>query len=207
MTLSEQLHAGVKDLGLKLDEDQRQRLLKYLALMSKWNQVHNLTAIRNPADMVSHHLLDSLAVVPYVEDGPLLDVGSGAGLPGIPLAIAKPTQAITTLDSNDKKCAFMRQAVAELNIMNVSVCFHRVEDWKPSNTFAQVVSRAFSELSNFVKSCAHLLSPGGHLLAMKGQLPRDEIARLPTNFEVKRIEPLEVPGLDAERHLLWIAAK
>jgi 16S rRNA (guanine527-N7)-methyltransferase len=114
---------------------------------------------------------------------------------------------VATLDSNDKKCAFMRQAAAELKLDNVSVYSHRIEDWRRIQAFAQIISRAFAELADFVRSCAHLLAPGGHLLAMKGQLPQDEIARLPAEFEVKKIERLEVPGLSAERHLLWIGAK
>lgn len=206
MNPATQLKTGVEALGLTLSDHQQQQLLDYLALMKKWNHVYNLTAIREDEAMVSHHLLDSLAVLPHLGPEALLDVGSGAGLPGIPLAIAQPERAVTTLDSNDKKCAFMRQAAAELKLNNVSVCFHRIEDWQPTEAFTQIISRAFAELADFVRGCAHLLAPGGHLLAMKGRLPQEEIARLPAGFGVKRIERLEVSGLDAERHLLWIRA-
>ena len=207
MSLAAQLEAGAMSLGLELSGTQRDALCKYLDLLKKWNRVYNLTAIRDENEMLTHHLLDSLAVVPFLSEENLLDVGSGPGFPGIPIAIAKPQQAVTVLDSNDKKCAFMRQAVAELNLENVSVCLQRVEVWTPGVHYSQIISRAFASLSDFVERCRHLLAPGGQLLAMKGQFPQDEIQVLPADFELQRTQRLDVPGLNAERHLLWLAPK
>jgi 16S rRNA (guanine527-N7)-methyltransferase len=207
MSLAAQLEAGAMSLGLELSGTQRDALCKYLDLLKKWNRVYNLTAIRDENEMLTHHLLDSLAVVPFLSEENLLDVGSGPGFPGIPIAIAKPQQAVTVLDSNDKKCAFMRQAVAELNLENVSVCLQRVEVWTPGVRYSQIISRAFASLPDFVERCRRLLAPGGQLLAMKGQFPQDEIQVLPADFELQRTQRLDVPGLNAERHLLWLAPK
>lgn len=206
MNTQQALERGAAALGVPLQAHQRQQLIDYLALLQKWNRVYNLTAIRNEADMLSHHLLDSLAVVPHLNAGPILDVGSGAGLPGLPIAIAQPTRAVTLLDSIEKKVVFQRQAAAELSLVNVSACLRRAEQWQPAEKFPLIISRAFAELGQFASWCSHLLAPGGRLIAMKGIYPEAEIAALPPAFKVERSLKLDVPGLGAERHLIWIEA-
>lgn len=201
MNPGERLRRGLETLGLSLDQDRQGRLLAYLELLHKWNRTYNLTAIREPESMLSHHLLDSLALMPYVGASPLLDVGSGAGLPGIPLAIVRPELPVTLLDGVDKKCAFIRQASIQLGLGNVKVVHTRVQDWRPAERFGQIVSRAFSELEEFVALTAHLLAEGGRWLAMKGTRPDAELARLHAARLVQCI-PLSVPSLDAERHLI-----
>lgn len=201
MSLPDRFCHGLEALDLGLDAERRGRLLDYLDLLGKWNKTYNLTAIREPERMLSHHLLDSLAILPHVGPAPLLDVGSGAGLPGIPLAIARPDLQVTLLDGVDKKCAFMRQASIQLGLGNISVVHARVEAWRPGQRFGQIVSRAFSELAEFVALTAHLLAEGGRWLAMKGTRPDTELARL-EGARLAQCVPLRVPGLDAERHLL-----
>ena len=198
------LDAGIDALGLVLGGPRRARLEQYLLLLEKWNRVYNLTAIRDRARMITHHLLDSLAVLPYVSGPRVLDVGSGAGLPGIPLAVANPELEVTLLDSNHKKVAFMRQAIGELGLRNAAVVADRVESWPTEARFDTIVSRAFAELGEFVTPCARLLAPGGVFVAMKGVHPHEEIERLPAGFRVERVIRLEVPGLDAERHLVIV---
>lgn len=193
---------GIAALGLQLDAATQQRLLDYIALLDKWNKVYNLTAVRDPAEMLTQHLLDSLAVLPYVDGGTLLDVGTGPGLPGIPVALARPELAVTLLDSNQKKTTFVRQAIAELRLANATVVCTRIEAWQPEHRFDAVISRAFSELSEFVKLSARFCRPGGKLLAMKGIYPEQELARLPTGVTVERVIALAVPGLDKQRHLV-----
>jgi 16S rRNA (guanine527-N7)-methyltransferase len=198
MTPEGALERGLAELALGLSEDAIGALLKYVALIEKWNRTYNLTAIRSPLDMVSHHLLDSLAVVAHLPMTPhatLADVGSGAGLPGIPLAIARPQWRITLNDSSQKKTAFLRQAAIDLRLSNVAVHEGRVESWRPAMPFAVVISRAFAELADFVSRCRHLVAPEGTLAAMTGAAPQ------PSPGEVI---PLTVPLLDARRHLvLW----
>jgi 16S rRNA (guanine527-N7)-methyltransferase len=179
-------------------------LLDYLALLQKWNRIYNLTAVREPAKMVSHHLLDALAVVPQVAAASVLDVGSGAGVPGIPLAIALPRIHVTLLDASQKKTAFLRQAKLELQLANVAVECARAEDWRPGRTFEFVISRAFSELAAFVAVAGRHVAQGGRLAAMKGAYPREEIARLPAGWRLERALPIAVPGLRAQRHVLLI---
>jgi 16S rRNA (guanine527-N7)-methyltransferase len=191
-------------LGLSLSREQQQALLRYVALMQKWNQVYNLTAIREPERMLSHHILDSLAVVSHIRPGRVLDVGSGAGLPGIPLAVARPELTVTLLDSNQKKTAFIQQVIAELGLKNAQVINQRVENWRAPRPFDTIISRAFAELSDFVRQTRHLLAPGGEFVAMKGQRPDMEIAHLSEAFRLNRVVELAVPGLDAERHLVFI---
>src|SRR5713226_8155512 len=176
--LGKRLEQGLAELGLALGREARTKLLEYLALLEKWNQVYNLTAIRDAEKMVSGHLLDCLAVVPYVSGAHVLDAGSGAGLPGIPLAVAKPGIQVALLDSNHKKAAFLRQAVAELPLKNASVVCERVESWRSAEKFDCIISRAFSEIAEFVTLTKHLLAPGGVLAAMKGVHPFEEIERL-----------------------------
>jgi 16S rRNA (guanine527-N7)-methyltransferase len=206
MSPAEQLERGIAALGLAIDQATQMRLLDYTALIGKWNQVYNLTAIREPEKMVSHHLLDCLAVLPHIAPRRLLDVGSGAGLPGIPLALALPGIHVTLLDSNHKKCAFLRQAVLELGLKNVDVCSERVETWKPQEKFDVIISRAFSELAEFVRLTRHLLAPGGVFAAMKGLNPHEEIEKLPEGCQALQVLPLSVPGLEAGRHLVIVKA-
>lgn len=194
---------GLKQLAIELGQLQIELLLRYLKLVIKWNRVHNLTAIREPLDMVSLHLLDSLAIVPFLREGAILDVGTGAGLPGIPLAIAMPESRVTLLDTSSKRTAFLTQAISELRLDNASVVNARVEQWH-GGPFDVIVSRAFSELRDFVEASRHLLAAGGTFAAMKGVRPDAEIAGLPQPFFVTRVEALKVPGVNAERHLVMI---
>lgn len=202
MTVEHQLTAGIAALGLALPDGAEHKLLAYLALLDKWNRVYNLTAVRNAERMVSHHLLDSLAAVPFFQGTSVLDVGSGGGLPGIPLAIARPELQVTLIDSIAKKTAFLLQAKAELSLSNLNVVTSRVEDFRPETGFDVVTSRAFSDLKEFVVLTRHLLKPGGRWLAMKGLYPHEEIAMLPDFAKVNADRALAVPGLDASRHLI-----
>ena len=204
MSAADQLKRGLIALGLTLDRDTQQRLLDYIALIEKWNRVYNLTAIREPEKMVSRHLLDSLAVAPHLHAKRLLDVGSGAGLPGIPLALAKPDTHVTLLDSNHKKAAFLNQAVIELKLKNADVCSERVESWQKQNRFDVIISRAFSDMGEFVRITRHLLAPGGMFAAMKGLHPYEEIDKLPPGCKVQQVLPLAIPGLEGARYLVLI---
>ena len=204
MSTADQLKRGLIGLGLTLDRDTQQRLLDYIALIEKWNRAYNLTAIREPEKMVSHHLLDSLAVAPHLHARRLLDVGSGAGLPGIPLALANPDTHVTLLDSNHKKAAFLNQAVMELKLKNADVCSERVESWQTQNRFDVIISRAFSDMSEFVRVTRHLLAPGGMFAAMKGLHPYEEIDKLSPDCKVRQVLPLAIPGLEGARHLVLI---
>ncbi|HKA39355.1 MAG TPA: 16S rRNA (guanine(527)-N(7))-methyltransferase RsmG [Burkholderiales bacterium] len=204
MTLAQQLAQGVKELGIALPASAQERLLQYLALLQKWNRVYNLTAVRETHRMVSEHLLDCLAVTPYIGKKTILDVGSGAGLPGIPLAVALPAARVTVVDSNHKKAAFLQQAVTELKLANVAVACERVEGWKPAARFEVVISRAFSDLAELVTLAGRHVAAGGCLAAMKGVHPYDEIAQLPSGWQVRQTQTLTVPGLRAQRHLVLI---
>lgn len=201
------LAEGLARLNLALPAAVQQRLLDYITLVRKWNKVYNLTAVRDRDKMLTHHLLDSLAVAPHVAAAStLLDVGSGAGLPGIPLALALPAAQVTLLDSNHKKCAFLNQAVIELTLGNVRVICERVEKLQLNQKFNVVISRAFSGLPEFAEQAGHLVAPAGVLLAMKGVHPSEEIAGLKGNFKLSGITPLQIPGLAAERHLVFLKA-
>ena len=204
MSTADQLKRGLIALGLTLERDTQQRLLDYIVLIEKWNRVYNLTAIRQPEKMVSHHLLDSLAVAPHLRARRLLDVGSGAGLPGIPLALANPNMQVTLLDSNHKKAAFLNQAVMELKLKNAEVCAERVESWQTQNKFDVIISRAFSDMGECVRMTQHLLTPGGMFAAMKGLYPYEEIDKLPPGGKVQQVLPLAIPGLEGARHLVLI---
>jgi 16S rRNA (guanine527-N7)-methyltransferase len=204
MNLAAQLAEGVAGLGLALPPQVEPRLLDYLALLQKWNRTYNLTAVREPSKMVVHHLLDCLAVVPHVTARTILDVGSGAGLPGIPLALALPQANVTLLESNHKKAAFLQQAKIELKLDNVAVACERVETWQPRGSFEMVISRAFSDLAEFVTLAGRHVAPGGKLAAMKGIYPHEEIAQLPAGWRLYEAIALTVPGLRAQRHLLLI---
>jgi 16S rRNA (guanine527-N7)-methyltransferase len=201
-----EIESGIAALGLELREGDRDRLEHFLALLEKWNRVYNLTAIRDADRTLTHHLLDSLAILPHIEGPRVLDVGSGAGFPGIPLAILRPDLRVTLLDSHQKKAAFLRQAVVELNLANADVRAERVESWRADRGFDTVVSRAFAELGEFVAKARHLLAPGGVIAAMKGAYPTDELRDLPAGVRTREVVRLQVPGLRAERHLVLIEA-
>jgi len=200
------LEQGIKDGNLDISAQTQQRLLDYLVLMQKWNKVHNLTAVRDADEMVTLHLLDSLVVLPFIDAKHLLDVGSGAGLPGIPLAICLPDLLVTVIDSNSKKVSFMRQAKAELGITNLDVLGDRVEEISSTRKFEIIISRAFSDLSLFISLTHHLLDAQGKWLAMKGVYPEVELAELAakTGVTASKVEVLNVPGLDAQRHLAFL---
>lgn len=204
MTAEEQLAAGLRTLQLDIDRLRQNQLLEYTELLAKWNRVYNLTALRDPTQMVSHHLLDSLAVSRHVGQDRLLDVGAGAGLPGVPLAIARPQLEVTLLEPNQKRVAFLRQVVATLKLKNVVIIPERVEHAQVKTLFPAIISRAFSELADFVESAKRLLLPGGVIYAMKGTYPHEEIDRLPPQFRVREVVRLQVPMLDAERHLVIV---
>lgn len=199
--LSEELQRGILQLRLSVDMDTWRKLLDYLALLVKWNKVYNLTAIRDPRQMVSHHLLDSLAVLPHLTAGRWLDVGCGAGLPGLVLAICQPDWHFTLLDSNSKKTGFVQQAIIELGLKNVQVRCARVENIEVEEKFDGIISRAFTELGDFLKITRHLLADDGRWVAMKG-LPEQELAGVPDDCLVEDVITLCVPGLDAARSLV-----
>jgi len=210
MTVAEALAAGVAALGLGLEDAIQARLLAYLTLLGKWNRTHNLTSVRDPLAMVGQHLLDSLAVLPHLPQRArlrLIDVGSGGGLPGIPLAIARPGWQASLLDSSGKKSAFLRQAAAELRLANVEIVTARAESYSPAQAFDVAISRALSDLARFAAIAAHLLAPGGQLFAMKGSYPREEIAALPREVVVVAVHRLTIPGIEAERHLVIMLAQ
>jgi 16S rRNA (guanine527-N7)-methyltransferase len=196
------LQRGLDELGLALPEGAQETFLAYLELLTKWNKTYNLTAIREPDKMISHHLLDSLAVLPHLPAGLLADIGSGGGLPGIPLAIAQPTRRVTLNDANHKKAAFLQQAVIELKLTNAQVHVGRVQAWRPAERFACVITRGFAELADFISACRHLLAPGGALAAMKGVFPHAELERVPAGADCRDVHRLQVPLLEAERHLV-----
>lgn len=204
MSLAAQLAQGLAELRLDLPATTRRRLLDYLVLVQKWNKVYNLTAVREPQKMVAHHLLDCLAIVPHVSARTVLDVGSGAGLPGIPLALALPHSMVTLLDSSQKKCAFLKQATIELALANVQVVCGRLEGWRPLEKFELVVSRAFSDLPHFVALAADSCMKDGTLAAMKGVYPHEEIAQLPAGHQLEAVHVLAVPGIAGERHLVLV---
>lgn len=202
--IRERLTAGAAELDLDLAPETVDTLIEFLSLLEKWNRVYNLTAIREQEKWVTYHLLDSLAVVAHLPQGRLLDVGSGGGFPGIPVAVAQPQRKVTLLDSNQKKGAFLRQAVAELGLSNARVAVERAEDHRPQPGYDVVVSRAFSDLSDFVGLAGPAAAGGGVLAAMKGVHPHEEIARLPAGWEVREVRELRIPGLDAARHLVFL---
>jgi 16S rRNA (guanine527-N7)-methyltransferase len=195
----EKLNQGLSALSLQLADEQIEALLKFVGLINKWNKAYNLTAIRDPLEMVTLHLLDSLAILPHIKLPRAADIGTGAGLPGIPLAICLPDCHFTLVDSNSKKTRFVQQAVLELQLKNVEVVHSRVEQFKPQQLFSTVISRAFASMADIVDLTAHLLAEDGCLLAMKGQIPEQELAELSLDYSVI---PLNVPGIDAERCLI-----
>jgi 16S rRNA (guanine527-N7)-methyltransferase len=206
MSLAKQLAQGIVELGLEITAEKQQKLMDYLALLQKWNKVYNLTAIRNAEQMISHHLLDSLVVLPHLWPGKWLDVGCGAGLPGLVLAITRPEWVFTLLDSNSKKTSFVQQVIIELGLHNVNVRCARVEEMQSDEKFDGIISRAFAETADFVTMTRHLLADKGRWAAMKGT-PEQELQHLPGDVVVERIIPLSVSGLDAARCLVILKAK
>jgi 16S rRNA (guanine527-N7)-methyltransferase len=205
MNLAEALAAGLTELDIAITTTDQERLIRYLGLIEKWNKIHNLTAIRDPQQMLTHHILDSLAVLPYLGDAhSLVDVGSGAGLPGIPIAIARPDISVTLVDSSHKRTAFQQQCKGELSLTNVAAVHNRVENYSQESGFDVVISRAFSDLGEFVQAAKHLCAKQGRLLAMKGLYPHEEIAKLSAGVSLTQISELKIPGLNANRHLLEI---
>ena len=203
--LSAVLGEGIAAMHLHVSPAQQDKLMDYLALMFKWNAVYNLTSLRDPMQMVTHHLLDSLAAVPaFAKAHNVLDVGSGGGLPGIVLAIVRPDMKVSMIDTVHKKTAFLTQVKAELELANVMVYTARVEQLQVSDKFDLITSRAFADLSDFVNWSCHLLADGGRYIALKGVAPKDEQERLPADWTVTGLEPLHVPRLGAERHLVFI---
>lgn len=207
MSLEATITRGLEAMSIPATAEQGRRLAAHLELIAKWNRVHNLTAVRETEQMVVLHVLDSLSLLPHLGAArTLLDVGSGPGFPGIPIAIVRPELQVQLLDSSGKKCAFLEQARAELGLGNVRVVCERVEAWKPADRFDLVVSRAFADLSDFVGQAGHLVAPGGRMLAMKGVYPFEEIARVPATHRVAGVIELAVPMLDAKRHLVALEA-
>ena len=203
--LTDLLKQGLQALPVTLTDAQIEQIIAYLALLVKWNSVYNLTAVRDPKEMVKLHLLDSLSAVHAFSDAKnILDVGSGGGLPGIILAIVYPEAKVSMIDTVSKKTAFLTQVKAELGLRNVTVHTGRVELLKVAQGFDVITSRAFSELNNFINWSGHLLADDGQFIAMKGVMPQEEIDRLPAGWVVTKVEPLVVPSLDAERHLVTI---
>lgn len=193
---------GLKSSAHGLSEDRQKKLLQYIKLLDKWNKTYNLTAVRTPEKMLGLHILDSLSVLPFINSASVLDVGTGAGLPGIPLAIALPGVNITMLDSLQKKVTFVRQAISELALENAKIVCNRVEQFQAPKQFEIVISRAFAELGDFVKAAAHLVAAQGRMLAMKGVYPYDEIARLPETLKLEKVIELTVPQVVGKRHLV-----
>ena len=202
--LQDELQRGLSTLGLDA-ATLAPPLLQYLALLDRWNRTYNLTAIRDPREMVTRHLLDSLAMHPFVERGTLADLGTGPGLPGIPLAIAKPDLQVTLVESNGKKARFLREAVRTLGLGNARVAESRAEAVDEPGAYDALTARALDVLSGIIEVGGHLLKPGGHLLAMKGLRPDEEIAALPAGWRLQDVHALAVPGLVGERHLVVVA--
>lgn len=202
-TLAQILHRGLQEIeGLDLDERREADLISYLDLLQRWNATYNLTAVRDPEQMISRHLLDSLVICPWIDKGRLLDAGTGAGLPGVPLAIADPELEVTLLDSAGKKVRFLNHVQRELRLPNILPVQERLESYEPDAAFDFLVSRAFADLATFVNAARHLLRPATRLLAMKGRYPGEELGGLPEDVQVHSVEKLRVPGLQEDRHLV-----
>ncbi len=195
---------GCSLLNPELDDAAVEKFVAFVRLLEKWNRVTNLTAVRDPLEMVTRHILDCLAVIPFLTRGSLLDVGTGAGLPGVPVAIASPGLDVILLDANAKKLRFVRQAMAELGLNNVQVVQTRMQEYQPGRSFDMVISRAVASLDELYQQTVHLLRPGGRMLFMKGTVPEQEIDALQDGSAGLHIERLNIPGLAAERHLLWL---
>ena len=206
-SLDDDLRRGCDALAFPVTPAQREVLLSYLGLLEKWNRTYNLTAIRDPARMITHHLLDSLVVAPLVSGQRVIDVGTGAGLPGVPLAVVMPGREFHLLDSNGKKTRFLFQVKTALGLDNMTVHHARVETFRPGQVYDAVLSRAFASLRDLVTGCRHLLSPGGRFLAMKGAYPGPELAAIEDQCDVVAVHPLQVPGLAGQRHLVELVLR
>jgi len=202
VTPARALADGLASLDLALDAGQQEALLRYADLLVRWNRVFSLTAVRTPEEVVTRHLLDALVVLPHLHGRRLIDVGTGAGLPGLPLAIARPDLEVTLLDASAKRIRFVQQALIELRPGNAVVVRARVEEHRPEAPYDTVIARAFAGLSDMLSLCRHLVAADGEFLAMKGQHPDRELSDLPSGWRVVATVPLEVPGLDAARHLV-----
>jgi len=202
--LADILEAGMQNMGVDYTSLQRDQLLAYLELLISWNKAYNLTAIRDPAQMIALHLLDSLTVLPHVTGEHLIDVGTGAGLPGIPLAIMYPDKQFTLLDSNGKKTRFLFQVRCHLGLTNVTEIQSRVEQHQPRECYDAVLSRAFTSIADMVDKCHHLLAAQGVFLAMKGKFPQSELSEVAKDYKVETSHTLQVPGVEGERHLIVI---
>jgi len=202
--LADILEAGMQNMGVDYTSLQRDQLLAYLKLLISWNKAYNLTAIRDPAQMIALHLLDSLTVLPHVTGEHLIDVGTGAGLPGIPLAIIYPDKQFTLLDSNGKKTRFLFQVRCHLGLTNVTEIQSRVEQHQPRECYDAVLSRAFTSIADMVDKCHHLLAAQGVFLAMKGKFPQSELSEVAKDYKVETSHTLQVPGVEGERHLIVI---
>jgi 16S rRNA (guanine527-N7)-methyltransferase len=203
--LAQVLLEGVTEMKLEITPAQQEKLLDYLALMNKWNSVYNLTSLRDPMQMVTHHLLDSLAAVPaFAGARNVLDVGAGGGLPGIVLAISRPDMKVSMIDTVHKKTAFLKQVKAELELSNVTVHTMKVQELEVSDKFDVITSRAFADLTDFLNWSGHLLAEGGKFIALKGTAPAEEQERIPAEWKISGLQPLQVPRLGAERHLIFV---
>ena len=205
--IAAQLAQGISELGLTISNDKQQQLLALIELLQQWNRTYNLTAIREPEGMVSGHLLDSLSICNFLPNGSLLDVGCGAGFPGLAIAICEPERAITLLDSNQKKTRFVQHAIGHLQLKNCQVVHDRTEKYRPDQLFDSVICRAYTSLAQFAEQAGSLILPTGQLLAMKGQRPSEEIGDLSSEWDATSCEPLSVPGIPGARHLVTIRPK
>jgi 16S rRNA (guanine527-N7)-methyltransferase len=202
--LNQLLQAGLTAMGCPLGAETQAKLVAYVRLLEKWNRTYNLTAVREPEQMVTRHLLDSLAILPYLKGPRVLDIGTGAGLPGIPLALARPDLQFVLLDSNAKKTRFVTQACAELGLKNIEVVNNRVEKYHPEAPFDTIVSRAFSTITDMLVASRHVCGAAGQFLAMKGVYPQEELTGMPPGYTVSDVPTLMVPGLSAARHVVII---
>lgn len=203
----DKLSAGCRTMDLTVTDQQLTRLLDYHALLVKWNKAYNLTSVRDPNEMIVRHLLDSLSMMSALDDQPLVDVGTGPGLPGMIIALMRPELPVWLLDSNGKKTRFLNQVKMTLKVDNVSVVHHRLESWQPEQCFGQITSRAFATLSDMVAFSRHLLSEGGRFIAMKGVYPTQELADLPADITTLAVTPLTVPYTDGQRHLVELGMR
>ncbi len=206
-TLNDLLKSALSENNMTVSAPVEEALIQYLNLLKTWNHAFNLTAITEPRDMVYLHLIDSLAAAPFIKNTHCLDVGSGAGLPGIPLALTHPEQQWVTIDKSSKKMRFITQVIAELKLTNLQAVANRVEDFHPSEKFNTIISRAYGTLRLFIESTAHLLNSDGIFIAMKGKYPQDELDHLPAGFQVKSVTPIQLKGLEVERHIIIMQRK
>jgi 16S rRNA (guanine527-N7)-methyltransferase len=205
MKLKKLLQQGLHDMNLDLAVPAREKLLIFLELLEKWNRVYNLTAVRDPEQMVPRHLLDSLSVLPHLHGARVLDIGTGAGLPGIPLALARPDLEFTLLDSNAKKTRFATQAMHELGLKNITIVQERVEKFHPAAKFDTLIARAFASIPDMLAASRHLCAPHGRFLVMKGVFPQEELAAVIDGYQAE-VKALRIPGLDAARHLVILTS-